>query len=65
MDQELLKQLLQLPKDCDERREILALMDCHFMSTAMLRISQTPPEQEVVLERRLSEIVQRAHSHTH
>ena len=50
MESELLQRLRVLPKDCEEQKEILALLDCHFMSTAMLRISQTPPEQRVLLE---------------
>ena len=49
--------LRDLPKDSDEQREILRLLDCHFMATAMLRISQTPPEQRVVLEQQIQHIL--------
>ena len=53
-----MNRLRQLPRDCDEQREILRLLDCHFMSTAMLRISQTPPEQRVVLEKQIIAILE-------
>jgi hypothetical protein len=53
-----MNRLRDLPKDSDEQREILRLLDCHFMSTAMLRISQTPPEQRVVLEQRILQILE-------
>jgi hypothetical protein len=58
MDSPLMNRLRHLPKDCDEQREILRLLDCHFMSTAMLRISQTPAEQRVVLEQQILNILE-------
>ena len=50
--------LRELPRNSEEQREILALLDCHFMSTAMLRIVETPPEQRVVLEQRIIQILE-------
>ena len=52
-----MNRLRELPKDSDEQREILRLLDCHFMSTAMLRISQTPAEQRVELEEQIVHIL--------
>ena len=49
--------LRELPRGSQETREILALLDCHFMSTAMLRITETPAEQRVVLEQRIIDIL--------
>lgn len=57
MDSQLIQRISHLPKGSEEQKRILELLDCHFMSTAMLRISQVPVEQQHALEERIIEIL--------
>lgn len=53
----LFNKLQRLEEESAKRKRILALLDCHFMSTAMLRITSASPEQRALIETRIVEIL--------
>jgi len=53
----LFARLQSLAEESAKRKRILDLLDCHFMSTAMLRIAKASPEQRALLETRIVEIL--------
>jgi hypothetical protein len=54
---QLLDKLQSLDEESEKRKRILALLDCHFLSTAMLRISNASPERRALIETRIVEIL--------